>query len=75
MGMDDFFGQAASQLGIGEDTARSATGSLLGLIKDNADGGDFAELASKVPGVSALADAAPAAVRSQAKRLQTIRSK
>ncbi len=57
--MQEFFQQAASKLGIGEDTAKSATGGLLGLIKEHADGADFAELASKVPGVSQLADAAP----------------
>jgi len=53
--MQEFFDLAASKLGIGGDVAKSATGGLLGLIKDNADGADFSALADKLPGAAALA--------------------
>lgn len=59
--MQEFLQQAQSALGIGEDTARSATGGLLGLIQEHADGADFARLAEAVPGARALAEAPPAA--------------
>ncbi len=52
--MQDFLRSAAAKLGIGEDQAASATGGILDLIKDNADGGDVSEMLSKVPGASDL---------------------
>lgn len=52
--MLDFIQDAASKLGIGEDTAKSATGGLLGLIKDNADPADASDMLSKLPGAADL---------------------
>ena len=53
--MDDFIAQAKSQLGLGESQAREATGGIMGMIKDQLGGGDFSELASKIPGADAIA--------------------
>ena len=52
--MQDFLRSAAAKLGIGEDQAASATGGILDMIKDNADGGDVKEMLAKVPGASDL---------------------
>jgi hypothetical protein len=59
--MQEFIDLATSKLGIGGDVAKSATGGLLGLIKDNADGADFRALADKLPGAAALANTPAAA--------------
>jgi hypothetical protein len=59
--LDDFLEEAAGKLGVGVDQAKSAAGGLLGLAKEHAESADFSELASKVPGVEALASAAPKA--------------
>ena len=53
--MQEFIDLASSKLGIGGDVAKSATGGLLGLIKDNADGADFSALTAKLPGAADLA--------------------
>jgi len=62
-GIEDFVKMAAQNLGQSEDSTRSATGALLGVIKENADGGDFQELLDKIPGAAGLAagSAAPSA--------------
>ena len=52
--MLDFIQDAASKLGIGEDTAKSATGGLLGLIKEHADPADACDMLSKLPGAAEL---------------------
>ena len=39
-----------SQMGTSEEGATGAVGGIMGMIKGQADPGDFAELASKVPG-------------------------
>ncbi len=52
--MQDFIQDAVSKLGIGKDTAESATGGLLGLIKEHADPGDASEMLSKLPGSADL---------------------
>ena len=54
--MQDFIDLASSKLGIGADTAKSATGGLLGLIKDNADAADFSALTDKLPGAADIAE-------------------
>lgn len=59
--MMDFIQSASQKLGIGEDTAKSATGGILGMVKEHASAADFSELAAKIPGVSGLVGAAPAA--------------
>lgn len=59
--MEDFIRSAASELGISEESSRSATSGLLGLLKENTGGSDFSELLNKVPGAQALLDQAPAA--------------
>lgn len=56
--MLDFIQDAASKLGIGEDTAKSATGGLLGLIKEHADPDDASEMLSKLPGAGDLIQSA-----------------
>ena len=53
-GIEDFVKMAAQNLGQSEDSTRSATGALLGAIKQNADGGDFQQLLDKIPGASGL---------------------
>ncbi|MDJ0521299.1 MAG: hypothetical protein QNJ90_04420 [Planctomycetota bacterium] len=52
--MLDFIQDAAGKLGIGEDTAKSATGGLLGLIQEHADPADASEMLSKLPGAAEL---------------------
>ena len=52
--MEDFIRQAAEKLNVSEDSTRSATGSLLDIIKDNSESKDFQELLGKVPGASNL---------------------
>ena len=52
--MQDFIQDAVSKLGIGKDTAESATGGLLGLIKDHADPSDASDMLSKLPGAGDL---------------------
>ena len=52
--MQDFLESAAAQLGVGKDQVAGATGSILGLIQDNADPGDVQEMLSKVPGAGEL---------------------
>jgi len=59
-GIQDFIQMATQHMGISEATGRSATGALLGLVKDHA-AGPFKELAGKIPGAGELAvQAAPA---------------
>lgn len=52
--IDDFIKQATSQLGISEQSAKQATGGVLGLLKQNSDGGQFGQLMSKIPGADQL---------------------
>ena len=58
--MQDFIQDVASKLGVGTDTAEAATGGLLGLIKQNADGGDVSEMLGKLPGAEGLIESASA---------------
>ena len=57
--MDEFLQMATSKLGMSTDGAKSATGGLLGLIKDNGDSSDVSELFSKLPGAESLLGEAP----------------
>jgi hypothetical protein len=57
--MQDFIQSVVSNLGTDENTARSATGGLLGLIKEHADPADASEMFSKLDGAEALLGAAP----------------
>jgi hypothetical protein len=52
--IQDFISSAASQIGAPESDVQSATSSLLGVIKDQADSGDASALLSKIPGAEAL---------------------
>lgn len=52
--MNEFIQLAAKQLGVSEDTSKSATGGMLGLLKDKLDGGDFSQLVNALPGAEAL---------------------
>jgi hypothetical protein len=52
--IDQFIQQATQQLGISSDQAKSATGGVLGMIKQHAPAGDFSQLLSKVPGAEQL---------------------
>lgn len=58
--MDEFIAMAVEKLGIGEDNAKSATGGIINLIKENLAAGDFAQLVEKLPGAEALASSATA---------------
>jgi hypothetical protein len=52
--IDDFIKMATSQLGINDQQARGATGSVLGMLKQNAPAGDFSKLLGSVPGAEGL---------------------
>lgn len=52
--MDEFIQLAARQLGIGSDEIRSATGSIMKLVKDHLDDTSFSQISSKLPGVQSL---------------------
>lgn len=54
-GIQDFLSLATSQLGVSEETTRSATGGLLSLIGDKVDAKDFQGLLGAMPGADALA--------------------
>jgi hypothetical protein len=60
-GIDQFIQSAVSELGIGEETARSGVGRLLGVIQSRAEPGDFRELLSSMPGAEALVSKSSAA--------------
>lgn len=55
--MDEFINSVTGKLGIDSSTAKSATSSLLGLIKKEGDSSAVGELFAKLPGASAMADA------------------
>ena len=57
--MDDFIQSVTSQLGIDESTAKSATGTALGFLK-NGLGDQFSAVAEKLPGAEDLISSAPA---------------
>ena len=59
--MDEFIKMVTSQLGLGEEQTRAATGGLLGMIKDKVGDGLGTEILSKLPGADALINDAPAA--------------
>lgn len=48
--MQEFINMVTQQLGIGEDTARSATGGILNLLQKKAGDTDVDQLLSKLPG-------------------------
>ena len=56
--MQEFINMAMQKFGTSEAETKSATGGLLNLIKDQVGGADTDELMSKIPGASAIADAA-----------------
>ena len=55
--MQEFIQMATSQLGIGEDVAKSATSGVLQMVKDKVGDGDFGQLSAAVPGLSEMAGA------------------
>ncbi len=57
--LQEFITSAAGEFGVGEDKLRTATSGLLGMIRDEADGGD--ELVSALPGASNIMAAAASA--------------
>jgi hypothetical protein len=52
--MNEFIQMVTSSLGTSEGTARSATGSLLGFIRDQVGNAEFSQLAQKLPGATDL---------------------
>lgn len=50
----EFVQSAAKQIGISDEAAKSATGGLLGLVKDQAGQGDFDQLREKLPGADSI---------------------
>lgn len=63
--IQDFIKQAAGQIGVSEQSAGSATGGLLQMIREKAGDVDANELLSKVPGASALLEKTAAPVSSE----------
>jgi len=53
--MQEFIQMATSQLGIGEDTATTATGAVLKMVKAKLGDGDFGQLSAAVPGLAEMA--------------------
>ena len=53
--MQDFINSVTEKLGIDGDTAKSAVGSLLSMIKGEGEGGAVKDLFAKLPGADALA--------------------
>lgn len=58
--MEEFIKMASQQLGIDEAGTRSATGGILNIVKEQIGEGDFSDMASKLPGLDGLLNAAPA---------------
>ena len=58
--MQDFINSVTEKLGIDGDTAKSAVGSLLSMIKGEGDSGAVKDLFGKLPGANALASQAEA---------------
>lgn len=56
--MEEFLRLATSQLGVSEQTARSATSQLLGFLKQNAGADDTTALLEKLPGARELLSSA-----------------
>ncbi len=52
--MQEFIHSVVSQLGISEDTAKSATGGLLSLLKEKTGGDAMNSLLAKLPGAEGL---------------------
>ncbi len=50
--MQEFIQLAVSQLGISENSAKTATGGVLEMVKDQVSDEDFGKLAGAVPGLS-----------------------
>ncbi len=57
--MQELIGQLVSSLGIQEDQAKGGAGMIFQLAKDKLGDGDFSQLASSLPGVDELLQAAP----------------
>ena len=58
--MEKFISMLTNQLGIGEDAGKSATGSILKMVKEQLDESSFGCLLSKLPGAEALVSQAEA---------------
>lgn len=59
--MEDLIKSVVGELGLDEGVTRDATGSLFGFIKEGM-GGDFSQIADKLPGVDDLISGASGAV-------------
>ena len=55
--IQQFIQMATSNLGVTEDTAKSATGGLLGFLGDKLPSGDYQSLLGELPGAADLAPA------------------
>ena len=64
--MDEFISMVTSQLGIGEEASRSATGGILKMVKEQLDDSTFGALLDKIPGADALIGEADEAGESSA---------
>jgi len=47
--MNEFIQLVSQQLGVSAETSKSATGGMLGLLKDKLEGGDFSKLVTALP--------------------------
>jgi len=52
--MNEFIQLVSQQLGVSAETSKSATGGMLGLLKDKLEGGDFSKLVTALPGAEQL---------------------
>jgi|688.fasta_scaffold1273294_1 uncharacterized protein (DUF2267 family) len=59
--MDEFLQMITQQLGLSAQESKSATGSILKLVKDKLDADTFSQISSKLPGIQGLLNDAPAA--------------
>lgn len=57
--MQELIGQLVSNLGIQEDQAKGGAGMIFQLAKDKLGDGEFSQIASSLPGVDELMQAAP----------------
>ena len=52
--MNEFLSLVTDKVGLDADTAKSATGALMGALKEKLPSGDFSELTEKIPDLAGL---------------------
>ena len=59
--MDEFIQMITQQLGLSAQDSKSATGSILKLVKEKLDADTFSQISSKLPGIQGLLNDVPEA--------------